>query len=75
MILPFLKRFGKAALFIEVGIVGGIYYVFHDLNAGGPEARRKWDDRAPWLIDAFHKATGDDRVIEHRNSKEDSKRI
>ena len=66
--LPFLRRFGKAALAVELSAVAGFYYVFHDINTGGPEARRWWDDRAPWLLDAFHKATGDDRVIEHRGS-------
>jgi len=35
---------------------------------------RKWDRRAPWLIDAFHKATGDDRVVEHRSGESEGAR-
>mmetsp|Transcript_18516 Transcript_18516/g.40087 ORF Transcript_18516/g.40087 Transcript_18516/m.40087 type:complete len:85 (+) Transcript_18516:93-347(+) len=68
MLLPFLRRFGKAALAIELTALGGLYLVFHDINTGGPDARRKWDERVPFLVDAFHKVTGDDRVIEHRSS-------
>ena len=65
--LPILKRFGKAALAIELITFSGIYYIFHDINTGGQEARQKWDDRVGyWLIDAFYKVTGDKRVIEHR---------
>jgi len=64
--LPFLRRFGKAALAIELSALGSLYYVFHDINTGGPDARRKWDERVPFLIDVFYKATGDERVIEHR---------
>jgi len=67
--LPFLKRFGKAALAVELGVLGSLYLVFRDINTGGPDARRKWDARAPWLIDAFHTVTGDERVVEHRISK------
>ena len=74
MLLPFLKRFGKAAIAIEVSAVAGLYYIFHEINTGGPEARAKWDDRVPFLIDAFHKATGDDRVIEHRRYNNQSNR-
>ena len=69
MLLPFLKRFGKAAIAVEVSAVAGLYYVFHDINTGGPESREKWDRRAPWLIDAFHSVTGDDRVISHRRQE------
>lgn len=69
MLLPFLRRFGKAALAIELSAVAGLYYVFHDINTGGVEARRKWDERVPFLIDTFHAATGDDRVIEHRSGR------
>lgn len=66
--LPFLKRFGKAALAIELSVLGGLYLVFHDINTGGPDARRKWDERVgPFLVDTFHTVTGDDRVIEHRS--------
>jgi len=65
--LPILKKFGKAALAIELTAVGSLYYIFHDINTGGKEARQKWDDRVGyWLIDAFYKVTGDKRVIEHR---------
>ena len=65
--LPLLRRLGKGALAIELSAVLGLCAVFHDLNAGGPEARRKWDERAgPCLVDAFHKVTGDDRVVAHR---------
>ena len=64
----FLRRFGKAIIAIELSAVAGLYFVFHDINTGGSDARRKWDERVPFLIDAFHKVTGDDRVIEHRNS-------
>jgi len=65
--LPILKRFGKAALAIELTAVGSLYFIFHDINTGGQEARQKWDDRVGyWLIDAFYKVTGDKRVIEHR---------
>ena len=28
----FLRRFGKAALVVEVGILGGAYYIFHPIN-------------------------------------------
>lgn len=69
--LPFLRRFGKAALALELSALVGVYLVFRDLNTGGREARRKWDDRVgPSLVDAFHKVTGDDRVLEHRNNDE-----
>ena len=65
--LPLLRRFGKAALAIEVTAAAGLYLVYRDLNSGGPEARSKWDRRVgPWLVDAFHAATGDDRVVDHR---------
>lgn len=70
MLLPFLKRFGKAAIAVEVSAVAGLYYVFHDINTGGPESREKWDRRAPWLIDAFQSVTGDDRVISHRRQEQ-----
>jgi hypothetical protein len=70
MLLPFLKRFGKAAIAVEVSAVAGIYYVFHDINTGGPVAREKWDGRAPWIIDVFHSVTGDDRVISHRRQQQ-----
>jgi hypothetical protein len=66
MIIPFIKRFGKAAIAIELSAAAGLYYIFHEINTGGPETRKKWDERLPGLIDAFHKVTGDDRVIEHR---------
>ena len=69
MLLPFLKRFGKAAIAVEVSAVAGLYYIFHDINTGGPEARERWDKRAPWLINAFHTVTGDDRVISHRRQE------
>jgi hypothetical protein len=67
--LPFLRRFGKAVFVIELSALAGFYFVFHDINTGGPEARRRWDERAPFLIDAFHRITGDDRVIEHRKGR------
>ena len=66
--LPILKRFGKAALAIELTTCGGIYYIFHDINTGGQEARQKDDRVGYWLIDAFYKVTGDKRVIEHRDN-------
>ena len=69
MLLPFLKRFGKAAIAIELSAAAGLYYIFHEINTGGPEARLKWDQRVPFLIDAFYSTTGDERVIEHRNNK------
>mmetsp|Transcript_20140 Transcript_20140/g.28739 ORF Transcript_20140/g.28739 Transcript_20140/m.28739 type:complete len:81 (-) Transcript_20140:2011-2253(-) len=68
MLLPFLKRFGKAAIAIELSAAASLYYIFHQINTGGPETRRKWDQRVPFLIDAFYKATGDERVIEHRGN-------
>ena len=71
MLLPFLKRFGKAAIAVEVSAVAGLYYIFHDINTGGPQSRQKWDRLAgPWLINAFHTVTGDDRVISHRRQEE-----
>ena len=70
--LPFLRRFGKAALAIELSAIGGLYYIFHDINTGGNESRKKWDERLPFLIDSFHALTGDDRVIEHRKNRNDS---
>lgn len=69
IMLPFLRRFGKAALAIELSAIGGLYYIFHDINTGGNESRKKWDERLPFLIDSFHALTGDDRVIEHRKNK------
>ena len=66
MLFHILKRFGKAAIAVELTAVGGLFYVFHDINTGGPEARSKWDDRMPFLIDAFYNMTGDERVIAHR---------
>lgn len=65
--LPFLRKFGKAALAIELSLVGGGYYIFHDINTN-KESRKKWDDRpgGRYLIDAFYQVTGDERVIEHR---------
>lgn len=71
MLLPFLKRFGKAAIAVEVSAVAGLYYIFHDINTGGPEARERWDRHFPWLINAFHTVTGDDRVISHRRRQEE----
>jgi hypothetical protein len=68
MIIPFIKRFGKAAIAIELSAAAGLYYIFHEINTGGPETRKKWDERLPGLIDAFHKVTGGDRVIEHRRN-------
>ena len=73
--LPFLRRFGKAALAIELSVIGGIYYIFHDINTGGCESRKKWDERMPFIINAFHALTGDDRVIEHRKNRNDSSGI
>ena len=73
--LPFLRRFGKAALAIELSAIGGLYYIFHDINTGGNESRKKWDERLPFLIDSFHALTGDDRVIEHRKSRNNSSDI
>ena len=70
MLLPFLKRFGKAAIAIELSAAAGLYYIFHEINTGGPEARLKWDQRVPFLIDSFYQITGDERVIEHRNNKD-----
>ena len=64
--LHLLKRFGKAAIFIELSAATGLIYVFHEINTGGPDARQKWDKRLPFLIDAFYKITGDERVVEHR---------
>ena len=72
MLLPFLKRFGKAALAVELSAAAGLYYVFHEINTGGPETREKWDRRVPLLIDAFYTATGDERVIEHRSNNKQS---
>eukprot|EP00984_Skeletonema_dohrnii_P011884 scaffold4768_cov88-Skeletonema_dohrnii-CCMP3373.AAC.2 len=69
MLLPFLKRFGKAAIAIELSAAAGLYYIFHKINTGGPEARLKWDQRVPFLIDTLYSATGDERVIEHRNNQ------
>ena len=70
MLLQYLKRFGKAALIAEVSALAGVYYIFHDINTGGPDSRIWWDKRFPFLIDSFHKITGDDRVIEHRTRNE-----
>lgn len=69
--LQLLKRFGKAALAVELSVLGGLFYVFHDINTSS-EARQKWDNRLPFLIDAFHTVTGDDRVIEHRKKSGDT---
>mmetsp|Transcript_16319 Transcript_16319/g.36517 ORF Transcript_16319/g.36517 Transcript_16319/m.36517 type:complete len:82 (-) Transcript_16319:65-310(-) len=76
MLLQYLKRFGKAVVIAEVSALAGLYYVFHDINTGGPDSRIWWDERFPFLIDSFHKITGitgDDRVIEHRTSGNDGK--
>ena len=72
MLLPFLKRFGKAAIAIELSAAAGLYYIFHEINTGGPEVRARWDKRVPFLIDALYKATGDQRVIEHRNKHDNN---
>ena len=48
MLFHILKRFGKAAIAVELTAVGGLFYVFHDINTGAPEARSKWDDRVPF---------------------------
>lgn len=64
-----LKRFGKAAIAVELTAVGGLFYIFHEINTGGSEARSKWDDRLPFLIDAFYNMTGDERVIAHRTNR------
>ncbi len=74
MLLPFLKRFGKAAIAIELSAAASLYYIFHEINTGGPETRRKWDQRVPFLIDAFYTATGDERVIEHRRNSNNNKK-
>jgi hypothetical protein len=66
MLLSFLKRFGKTAIAIELSAAAGLYYIFHEINTGGPETRQKWDQRLPFLIDALYTATGDERVIKHR---------
>ena len=68
LLLQYLRRFGKAVVIAEVSGLAGLYYVFHDINTGGPDSRIWWDERFPFLIDSFHKITGDDRVIEHRSS-------
>jgi hypothetical protein len=54
-VIPFIKRFGKAAIAIELTAAAGLYYIFHEINTGGPETRKKWDERLPGLFDAFHK--------------------
>lgn len=70
MLLPFLKRFGKTALALELTALGSFYYIFHDINTGGNEARIKWEQRgASFLIDALYKVTGDERVIAHRRGE------
>ena len=71
--LPLLKRLGKKALAIELTAIGSLFYVFHDINTGGPQARQKWDNRLPFLIDAFYAVTGDERVVEHRKKDEDKR--
>ncbi len=59
-------RFGYKALIAEGAILGGAYLAFHRLNTS--QGAREWCDLngAAWLVDAFHQATGDDRVIAHR---------
>lgn len=70
MLLPFLKQFGKTALALELTALGSFYYIFHDINTGGNEARIKWEQRgASFLIDALYKVTGDERVIAHRRGE------
>ena len=64
--LHLLQRFGKAAILIEITAATSLFYVFHEINTGGPDARQKWDNRLPFLIDALYKVTGDERVVEHR---------
>lgn len=59
------SKFRNAFIAVELGVVGGAYYVFHSINTSR-ESRIAWDERAPWLIDAFHAATGSDEVIAHR---------
>ena len=48
MLLSFLKRFGKTAIAIELSAAAGLYYIFHEINTGGPETRQKWDQRLPF---------------------------
>ena len=59
-------KFRNAFIAVELSVVGGAYYVFHSLNTSR-ESRVAWDERAPWLIDAFHSITGSDEVIAHRH--------
>ena len=58
-------RLGRAFVCVELSAVGGAFYVFHSINTS-ESSRRWWDQRAPWLIDAFHTATGNDMVVAHR---------
>ena len=61
------RKLGRAALAVELGALGGAYYVFHSINTS-EESRRSWDARAPWLIDAFYSVTGNPSVIAHREA-------
>ena len=51
------SRFGKPLLIVEVAGLVGAYYVFHELNTN-QDARQRFRDRAPYVLDAFLKATG-----------------
>jgi hypothetical protein len=51
-------RFGKAVIAGEVAVLGGTYYIYHQLTTS-EEYRRKMERHMPWFMDVFHQATKD----------------
>jgi len=51
------KRYGKQLVAFELVALGGAYCVWTDLN-NSAEARKRWSERSPWLMEAFDTATG-----------------
>ena len=52
------KRFGRSVLVVEVAALAGGYWVWSELRTN-PEARRKMQARAPFVMTAFNKVHGD----------------
>ena len=51
-------KFGKAVIAGEVAVLGGTYYIYHNLTTDAAY-REKMQEHMPWFMDAFHAATKD----------------
>lgn len=51
-------RYGKAVIAGEVAVLGGTYYIYHQLTTSA-DYRAKMERYMPWFMDAFHSATRD----------------